>query len=67
MLYATFSQGYRHAGANAVPVTGKYAENPAYLMFDSDKLDNYELGYKGVTDLLNYAVSCTTRTGKTRS
>ena len=56
MLYATFSQGYRHAGANAVPVTGKYAENPAYLLFNSDKLNNYEIGYKGSTDRFNYAV-----------
>ena len=57
MLYATYSQGYRHAGANAVPTTGKYAENPDYFTFDSDSVDNYELGYKGVTDLLNFAVS----------
>lgn len=56
MVYATFSQGYRHGGANAVPVTGKYAENPAYLLFNSDKLDNYEIGYKGSTDRLNYAM-----------
>ncbi len=57
MLYATYSQGYRHAGANAVPTTGKYAENPDYFTFDSDSVDNYELGYKGVTDLLSFAVS----------
>ncbi len=56
MLYATISQGYRHAGSNAVPVTGKYAENPAYLLFDSDKLNNYEIGYKGATDTFNYAM-----------
>ncbi len=57
MLYATFSQGYRHAGSNAVPTTGKYAENPGYFTFDADTIDNYEIGYKGVTDNLNYAVS----------
>jgi outer membrane receptor protein involved in Fe transport len=56
MIYATFSQGYRHAGTNAVPLTGKYAENPAYLLFEPDKLDNYELGYKGTTESFNYAV-----------
>ena len=56
MLYATFSQGYRHAGSNAVPITGKYAENPAYLLFNSDKLNNYELGYKGRTDTFNYTM-----------
>jgi iron complex outermembrane recepter protein len=57
MLYATYSQGYRHAGANAVPTTGKYAENPDFFTFDSDSVDNYELGYKGSTDRLNWAVS----------
>jgi outer membrane receptor protein involved in Fe transport len=57
MLYLTYSQGYRHAGANAVPTTGKYAENPDFFTFDSDSVDNYELGYKGSTDRLNWAVS----------
>ena len=68
MLYATYSQGYRHAGANAVPTTGKYAENPDYFTFDSDSVDNYELGYKGVTDLVQLSPSpCTTSTGRIRS
>ena len=57
MLYATYSQGYRHAGANAVPTTGKYAENPDFFTFDSDSVDNYEIGYKGTTDRFNYSVS----------
>ena len=57
MLYATFSQGYRHGGANAVPTTGHYAENPAFLTFRSDTMDNYEVGFKGATDTLNYTVS----------
>jgi len=57
MLYGTFSQGYRHAGANAVPSSGKYAENPAYLTFDSDSVDNYELGYKGTAGGQSYSVS----------
>jgi outer membrane receptor protein involved in Fe transport len=57
MLYGTFSQGYRHAGANAVPTTGRYAENPDYLTFDSDTVDNYELGWKGFHGDHAYAVS----------
>ncbi len=57
MLYATFSEGYRHAGANAVPTSGKYGENPALLTFDADKNDNFEVGYKGTTDTMAYAVS----------
>ena len=57
MVYLTYSQGYRHAGANAVPTTGKYAENPDFFTFDADSLDNYELGYKGSSDRLTWAVS----------
>lgn len=57
MVYATYSQGYRHAGANAVPTTGKYAENPAFFTFDSDSVDNFELGYKGTTGRIAYAAS----------
>jgi outer membrane receptor protein involved in Fe transport len=57
MVYATFSQGYRHAGANAVPTSGKYAENPALFTFDSDKNDNFELGYKGTSGKMAFAVS----------
>jgi iron complex outermembrane receptor protein len=57
MLYATFSQGYRHAGANAVPTSGTYGENPAYLTFNSDSVDNYEVGFKGMTDWFTYSAS----------
>jgi outer membrane receptor protein involved in Fe transport len=57
MVYATYSQGYRHAGANAIPTTGKYAENPDFFTFDSDSVDNFEIGYKGTTARLSYAAS----------
>jgi iron complex outermembrane receptor protein len=57
MVYATFSQGYRHAGANAVPTSGKYGENPALFTFDADKNDNFEVGYKGTTGRMAYSVS----------
>ena len=57
MLYATYSQGYRHAGANAVPTSGTYGENPDYLTFASDSVDNYELGLKGTAAGLTYSAS----------
>lgn len=57
MLYGTFSQGYRHAGANAVPTSGKYKENPAFFTFNSDTANNYELGFKGTTARHAYSVS----------
>ena len=57
MLYGTISEGYRHGGANAVPTSGNYAENPAYFTFESDKVVNYELGYKGTADGVAYSAS----------
>ncbi|MDN3639127.1 TonB-dependent receptor [Simiduia curdlanivorans] len=57
MLYATFSQGFRRGGANAVPASGFFAElNPETVMFyKADRVDNYELGIKGTTDRLRYS------------
>ncbi|WP_078083470.1 TonB-dependent receptor [Microbulbifer mangrovi] len=57
MAYATASEGYRRGGANAVPTIGFYAEDPAYLRYESDSVLNYELGVKGMTELLRYTVS----------
>ncbi len=47
MLYATVSEGYRRGGSNAVPTTGFYAESPAWQLYDSDSVVNYEVGIKG--------------------
>ncbi len=57
LLYATISEGYRHGGANAVPTSGNYAENPDYFTFTSDRVVNYELGYKGSVDKMSYSAS----------
>ncbi len=57
MLYGTYSQGYRHAGANAVPTSGRFAENEEFLTFNADTVDNYEIGYKGTYGRQQFAVS----------
>ncbi len=57
MLYATISEGYRRGGTTAVPVTGGFAENPAYLSYEADSVLNYEVGIKGSTDRHFYGVS----------
>lgn len=57
MLYGTVSEGYRRGGTSAVPLAGGFAENPAYLNYDSDSVTNYELGVKGNTGRLFYSVS----------
>ncbi len=46
-VYATYSQGFRRGGANAVPIAGTYASLPSYLTFAPDLAKNYEVGLKG--------------------
>jgi iron complex outermembrane receptor protein len=46
-LYFTASQGYRRGGVNDIPTTGYIGENPGWVNFGSDTLNNYELGVKG--------------------
>ena len=52
MLYATYSEGFRRGGANAIPASGFFAElNPETVQFyKADTVDNYELGIKGNTE-----------------
>ncbi|MFZ6756031.1 TonB-dependent receptor [Undibacterium sp. Ji50W] len=57
MLYMTASQGYRRAGANAVPLTGNFAENKAWQTFKPDTNTNVELGIKGASGSMRYNVS----------
>lgn len=57
MLYATISEGYRRGGTSAVPVTGAFAENPAYLNYNADSVLNMELGIKGNTGRHFYSLS----------
>jgi outer membrane receptor protein involved in Fe transport len=46
-LYATYSEGFRRAGANFVASSGPYASLPKYLTFQPDEAKNYEIGIKG--------------------
>jgi outer membrane receptor protein involved in Fe transport len=45
--YATFSQGFRRGGANALPTTGPFGERAALNNYRPDTVDNYEIGLKG--------------------
>jgi outer membrane receptor protein involved in Fe transport len=58
-IYATFSQGFRRGGVNALSTTGPRASLPEFLTFAPDFVNNYEIGIKGVTfdRRLSYAVS----------
>lgn len=57
MMYFTRSEGYRHGGANAVPLTGFFAEDAAFQSYDSDTVVNYELGIKGSDETTQYTVA----------
>ncbi len=62
MLYATYSEGYRHGGAQSVPSAANgdpFGEPNAVAIrtFQSDTVTNYEVGIKGGTDTLRYTAS----------
>jgi outer membrane receptor protein involved in Fe transport len=57
LLYATVSQGYRRGGANAVPLTGNFAEPAAFQYFKPDTNTNYEVGFKGGSSTLRYSAA----------
>lgn len=57
LIYATFSEGYRRGGSNGVPTVGQFANNPEWLIFESDTATNYELGVKGTIGGIRYDVS----------
>ncbi len=57
MLYATLSEGYRRGGSNAVPLSGTFAEDPAWQQYDPDRTLNFELGLKGNLEQGRYNVS----------
>ncbi len=62
MLYATYSEGYRHGGAQSLPSDddGDPFGEPnaeAVRTFGSDSVQNYELGIKGGSDTFQYTAS----------
>jgi iron complex outermembrane recepter protein len=46
-VYATYSQGFRRGGANGFPLTGLAQEPDVLRYYKPDKVDNYEVGFKG--------------------
>ena len=57
MAYATYSEGFRRGGANAIPDSGPFEElNPeAARFYQADTAQNYEIGIKGSTDRMRYS------------
>lgn len=49
--YATFSEGFRHGGANANAIgTCAFCDSPSTASFKPDTVKNYEIGLKGTAD-----------------
>ncbi|MEP7244026.1 MAG: TonB-dependent receptor, partial [Gammaproteobacteria bacterium] len=46
-IYATFSQGFRRGGANAVATAGPLGEPVALQQYAPDTANNFEIGFKG--------------------
>jgi len=62
MLYATYSEGYRHGGAQSLPSVdaGDPFGEPnveSLRTFESDSVKNFEIGVKGGGDNLRYTAS----------
>jgi outer membrane receptor protein involved in Fe transport len=62
MLYATYSEGYRHGGAQSLPSLDNgdpFGEPNAEALrtFASDSVTNYEIGIKGSREGLRYTAS----------
>jgi iron complex outermembrane receptor protein len=57
MTYATYSEGFRRGGSNAIPTDGQFAEpNPESVeTFGKDTVKNYELGIKGYSNNITYS------------
>lgn len=53
LVYATWSQGFRRGGVNALPpseLSGLYVTPPALSKVSPDTADNYEVGVKGTLE-----------------
>lgn len=47
MVYITWSEGFRHGGANSFPTSGFAGVDPGFIVFQPDEATNIEVGVKG--------------------
>jgi iron complex outermembrane recepter protein len=61
LVYATYSQGFRRGGVNALPPSelgGSYTTPPALTQLQPDTADNYEIGIKGeISNRVRYSAA----------
>lgn len=48
MVYATWSEGFRHGGANSFPTAGFAGVDSGFIVFQPDEATNLEVGIKGL-------------------
>lgn len=58
MIYATWSEGFRHGGANSFPTAGFAGVDPGFIVFQPDEATNLEVGIKGMLrDNMRYSLA----------
>lgn len=58
LAYATWSQGFRAGGSNALPASDPFGnDNRPYLTYKPDKVNNFEIGLKGSSQAFDYTVT----------
>ncbi|GMG87816.1 TonB-dependent receptor [Biformimicrobium ophioploci] len=59
MAYATYSEGFRRGGSNAVPCSGFFFEPNCEVagVYGKDTAQNYELGVKGSSERMRYSAN----------
>lgn len=59
MMYVTWSEGFRHGGANGFPTSGTGTVTSVPVEYDADEATNYEIGLKGtlLDDRIRYSAA----------
>ena len=57
LLYMTISEGFRRGGNNAVSTEAPLNNDESWIVYDSDRVLNYEAGIKGILNEIRYDLS----------
>ena len=57
LLYMTISEGFRRGGNNAVSTEAPLNNDESWIVYDSDRVLNYEAGVKGILNEIRYDLS----------
>ena len=54
LLYMTISEGFRRGGNNAVSTEAPLNNDESWIVYDSDRVLNYEAGIKGILNEIRF-------------